>query len=226
MPSGETDVRRDVRGGIRVHEGSDHRLRRSFLRDPPGPCAVDRLAVAGKPVSERFEDESLSIRNRPIRLGTDVQQEQAVLRHRVREFGDEGVDRLIFVSVDPAPGVLRDGRIVLPDMRADSPHRPALDVVDRAALRERIPLVVYGDAATPFGGAVVVVRSQQAQVWLERGLLDPPVEPEHLRPVVVDDLHRAKQPVFEESLVRRQLFALGGPIEVVVGRIAHVRVEP
>ena len=77
---------------------------------------------------------------------------------------------------------------------------PALDVIDRAALGEGLVLVVDRDFLAPLRAAVVVVGREMPQVRLEGRLLDPPVEPDQLRPVLLDQLGGPRQPVVQVRL--------------------------
>mgnify|MGYP000344961181 CR=1 FL=1 len=59
----------------------------------------------------------------------------------------------------------------------------------------------------------------------EGRLLDPPVEPEDLGAVFVDQLDTAGQPVVQKGLVGLRVFGHGGAVEAGVARVANVGVE-
>ena len=101
-------------------------------------------------------------------------------------------------------------------------------------LGERFVFVVDRHALVPLQPAIVVVGGEALQIGLEDGLLDPPVEPEQLRLVFVNDLAAAGQPVFEERGVGPRLHIQavavvrqrdGRAVEIGVGRVLHIRVE-
>ena len=79
-------------------------------------------------------------------------------------------------------------------------------------------LVVDGHLHAPLPGAVVVIGRQLFQVGLERAVLDPPVEVQQARPVPVDQLARAHEPVLQILLRRRGLAE-----QVVVSGLGHGR---
>jgi len=53
------------------------------------------VAVAGEPGSDRAQQRPLLVRDGPVRLGTDVEQEHAILRDDVGELGDQVVWRVV-----------------------------------------------------------------------------------------------------------------------------------
>ncbi len=111
---------------------------------------------------------------------------------------------------------------------------PALDVEDARGVGERLAavlLVVDRDSLSPLLAAVVVEGGELLEVLVCRGLRDPPVEPDELRLVLVDELGGTREPVVEELLARRGLPLLGplavggGGIEAGVAGIPDVGIE-
>src|SRR5262249_47008147 len=71
----------------------------------PGARAVDAFAVGTEPLAEAFEPRELLSRDlRIVSARADIEQEIAVLRHRVDEARDQGRDALV-VGVRVAPVV-------------------------------------------------------------------------------------------------------------------------
>lgn len=113
----------------------------------------------------------------------------------------------------------------MPDVGPDAALGAAFDVVDSGPVGKGVPFVVDDDSALPGRSRVVVIGAEFEEVWLEGGVFDSPIEPEHLGSVAVDDLDGAQQPVFEILLVGCCFFPLGGSVEVDVLRVEDVGIE-
>ena len=93
--------------------------------------------------------------------------------------------------------------------------------------------VVDGHALVPLDAAVVVIRGKLLEVRLEKGLLDPPIEPEQLRLVLIHQLAGAGQPIIEEFAGRVQarlaIILRFEPscraVKIGIARIMDIRVE-
>src|SRR5947209_7319592 len=86
-------------------------------------------------------------------------------------------------------------------------------------------LVVDSDATAPLHATVVVVGGELLQVGTEDRLLDPPVEPDQLWLIFVNQLTGTRQPVIEEYFVWCKRFGLSRTIQVRITGILHVGVK-
>ena len=90
---------------------------------------------------------------------------------------------------------------------------------------EGVELVVDRHRTVAGDAPVVVPGRELGQPGLEHVLLDPPVEPDQLRVIVLDELDGPGEPVLEERLRRSDLLALRGAVEVGELGITDIGVE-
>jgi hypothetical protein len=85
--------------------------------------------------------------------------------------------------------------------------------------------VVDRHAPPPVRGPVVVKGGEFLEIRREYRLLDPPVEPEQLGLVLVDDLAAAQEPVFQVLVVGWHVLGLGRTVERRVLRVLYIARE-
>src|SRR5207253_1793325 len=130
---GEPDVLPGERLPLGVVEGARDDLRGAFAKFLPRSRAIDRFAVDRQPLADLLQGLLLRLRDGAVRARPDIQQEGAVLADDVDQVADDLSRRLVVLLTHVAPGVLRDGRIGLPEVRPDASTLPALDL-DHGAL--------------------------------------------------------------------------------------------
>ncbi|MNC34273.1 hypothetical protein D3C75_826990 [compost metagenome] len=124
-----------------------------------------------------------------------------------------------------APGGFTDRGAGLPYLRVDVRELAALHIIHSGPFRKGIELVVYDRTLAPFGGLVVIISGQLLKVGLEDRLFNPPVEIQQLRPIAVNQITGADQPVVQKLLIRRQNRQRIGRITVAgLRRTVQVRV--
>src|SRR5688572_33313600 len=97
--------------------------------------------------------------------------------------------------------------------------------------------IVNSYPTAPFLSPVVVISGKFLQIRLKNHLLDPPIKPDQLRLVFIDQFTGTGQPIIEELAIRswRPIFTaprfraetgtgLSRPVEAVITRILHIRV--
>src|SRR6185312_10369737 len=125
---------------------------RSFAVDLPRAGGVDGLAVDGQPCTDSLEDQPLLAVDRPVGPAGDIENERAVLAHRV----DHPVDGVTRMHVSPKlPRSLIEGtkimpvadtRLRLPGMLENPAARAPLDVGHQGLLQVIRDMLAGDDA--------------------------------------------------------------------------------
>lgn len=90
-------------------------------------------------------------------------------------------------------------RLLYPSARrtASAPRIAPLYIGNGCAEHEGIMFVINGSRSSPLSSPVVVIGGESFQIRLEYSILNPPVEIEDLRLILVNQLAAADQPVFQ-----------------------------
>lgn len=219
---GEADILVGERLAQGVFEGTTDDRGGPFAVDTPGVGAVDGFTILMEPSADGAEDLLLFVGDRAVGTGTDVEEEGTVLADDVNEVADDLWSSLVLVMLDVAPGVFGDGSICLPEVGIGIGELSAFDIKDSGVFREGLMFVINRDTLAPGGGAVVVVGGEALKVGSEGRLFDPPVEPEELRLVEVDELTAASEPVVEKVSIGVGVARHGGAVEASVAGILDV----
>ena len=174
----------------------------TLAENVPGACIVNAFTVDRQPATDLAQHLLLDFGDGAISPRTHIQQQGAVLAGDIDQIGDDISGRFVIVIADIAPGILGDRCIVLPEELAHIAELTAFNIEDGDTFRIGVVLVVDRHAYSPFLAAVIVVSGEALEIRLEDDLLDPPVEPDNLRPILVHQLTAARQPIFEEFGIR------------------------
>src|SRR5262249_41640872 len=137
---------------------------------------------------------------------------------------------LVILILHIAPGVFGEGGIGLPELGTNPRQLPALHIKDGGSRWEGGVLIVDRHLLPPFRGPVVVVGGELLKSGRKGLLMDPPVEPDQLRPVLIYQFAGSDQPVLNKPLVWRILGHIMGvlwprlrrTIETIVLRVLYV----
>ena len=125
--AGEANVVLGERLALRVGERSFDDGGGAFTERRPRPRGVNGFAIQCQPPADLAQQALFRFGNRPIRSGADVEQQRAILADDVDEVVDQRVGGLVLLVQDVAPGVLRHGRVRLPE------HPPCPGTIRRRA---------------------------------------------------------------------------------------------
>ena len=114
-----------------------------------------------------------------------------------------------------APWIICNCCICLPEERLSFGELPPFNIGDCRAEHEPVGLVIDDRIAVPFVSTVVIVRSKFLQVRLKRDVLDPPVEINQLRSVLIRQFACAHKPVLQILITRCRLTV---NIMLIIGR--------
>ena len=126
---------------------------------PDGPCVTIRRFVVRRPTLDEFAAPAVA----------------ELLRSRLRD----GATMLV-------SGGTGAGKTTL--LNALAGELPAFDVKDGAAFGEGFKFVVDGNSFAPCGTAIVIVGGKAGQVGVKGFVADPPIKPDQLGLIVVDQL--------------------------------------
>ena len=147
----------------------------------PGARGVNGLPVGFEPGADLAQQDLFFFRDRAIRPGTDVQQQRAVLADNIDQVADNFAARLVVLVGHIAPGIPGDGRVGLPELRAQIGQLAALNIPNGRFDWEGIVLVVDRYALAPFQSAVVIIAGETLDIGLEDNLLNQQIARENYK---------------------------------------------
>jgi hypothetical protein len=166
LASREADVRRFTLGR-RADAAATH-LRRPLATLGPGARGVDRLTVGLEPCPHGLEDVLLLLRERAVRHGRGVEQQETVLADPVNQYVNEGLGRVVLHSLRVAPGRRAQGVFRQPERLGQSGLARPLLLMDLTGVPRESIIVRDNDVFAPLDALAVIV----GEIIEPRGLAD------------------------------------------------------
>ena len=198
--AGKADVSRGEGSPLGIGEGTCGHFGRAFTVDFPRACGIDGLAIDGQPAADGAQNGLFGFWDSAVGAWADVEQQRAIFAHHIDQILDQGLGAFVFLFLDIAPGVVGDRGIVLPEQRANVAELAPFDVQYSSPFGIGGVLIIDGNSFSPFLATVVVIGCETLQMLGEGSVADPPVEPDELGLIEVDQFAGARQLVVQKFL--------------------------